>query len=141
MSGHSRLVKSRAKRKVSFPVPVASTLGPAHNMDPRYQRPGPEFGTPRVPELHLGLPFIMDQLKTETSQKQLHTAESVMKLIGQTPLPGLERAAHARFLSDPLEYGLPSSFTGLDASRPWLLYWCINALALLGEDVGVYRER
>ncbi|KAH8920832.1 terpenoid cyclases/Protein prenyltransferase [Atractiella rhizophila] len=35
-----------------------------------------------------------------------------------------------QFLTKLLET-LPNRFTGLDASRPWIIYWCIHSLALM----------
>ncbi|KAF3939902.1 hypothetical protein ABW19_dt0200260 [Dactylella cylindrospora] len=62
-----------------------------------------------------------------------------MKFLGESPLPSLQKTSHVQFLLNPLENGLSWGYTGLDASRPWILYWCINALTILGEDVGVYN--
>jgi protein farnesyltransferase subunit beta len=36
---------------------------------------------------------------------------------------------------------LPKGFTKMDASRPWLLYWCLAGLYALGEDLTQYRPR
>ncbi|EPS41954.1 hypothetical protein H072_4088 [Dactylellina haptotyla CBS 200.50] len=94
-----------------------------------------------VPTMHRGLPYILDDLGTETSRKQLQTARSVLKYVNDSRVPTLDKTTHIDFLIEPLEDGLSRGFTGLDASRPWLLYWCINALALLGVDVGGYNER
>ncbi|EWC45288.1 hypothetical protein DRE_06015 [Drechslerella stenobrocha 248] len=66
-----------------------------------------------VPAMHLSLPFIIDGLNTETSSRQLSTAQNILKSVKQTPIP----------------------------NRPWIFYWCINALAALGEDVGGYNDR
>lgn len=30
--------------------------------------------------------------------------------------------------------------TALDAARPWILYWCLTALSILGHDLSSYRE-
>jgi hypothetical protein len=45
--------------------------------------------------------------------------------------PPLERDAHISFLVRALD-GLSSSYASLDASRPWLLYWTLHSLDLLG---------
>ncbi|KAK6342619.1 CAAX farnesyltransferase (FTase) subunit beta [Orbilia javanica] len=95
----------------------------------------------RVPAMHLNLPFILDDLETETSQKQLSTARNIIRSVNQSFLPPLDRATHVEFLLNPLDEGLSGGFVALDASRPWLLYWCINALSILGEDVGAYNAR
>ncbi|KAI5294094.1 CAAX farnesyltransferase (FTase) subunit beta, partial [Ascosphaera acerosa] len=52
----------------------------------------------------------------------------------------LLRAKHVVMLYDMLE-SFPKSFTSLDASRPWMVYWSTNALAMLGEDVTALRDR
>lgn len=46
---------------------------------------------------------------------------------------------HALFLQKMLR-PLPAGFKALDASQPWLIFWCINGLALLGEDISVYSS-
>jgi protein farnesyltransferase subunit beta len=29
----------------------------------------------------------------------------------------------------------------LDASRPWMMYWVLCGLSLMGHDISPYRER
>lgn len=156
MSYRRRAVKSKAKRKVAFPKDWPTMV----QVEPLEEGEQPQLATrtegntneafhpnlyqmapERVPALHLNLPFILDDLKTETSQKQLSTARSIMKSVDQPFLPPLDKATHVEFLLSPLDEGLSGGFVGLDASRPWLLYWCINALSLLGKDVGIYNDR
>ncbi|EEY21914.1 farnesyltransferase subunit beta [Verticillium alfalfae VaMs.102] len=36
---------------------------------------------------------------------------------------------------------LPAPYLIADASRPWFLFWSLNGLALLGEDVSMYRQQ
>lgn len=45
---------------------------------------------------------------------------------------------HARFLVSGLKH-LSSGFSTLDASRPWILYWILHGLSLLGIDYGEER--
>ncbi|KAK6533199.1 CAAX farnesyltransferase (FTase) subunit beta [Arthrobotrys megalospora] len=151
MSYQRRAVNSKARRKVVFPKdwPTMVQIEPLEGQQPRadetvddVSHPNPYQMAPgRVPVMHLNLPFILDDLKTETSQKQLSTARNIMRSVDQATLPSLDKATHIEFLLNPLDEGLSGGFVGLDASRPWLLYWCINALSALGEDVGVYNER
>jgi protein farnesyltransferase subunit beta len=54
----------------------------------------------------------------------------------------LHREEHVKFLLMTLEQsfeGLPLNYIDLDASKPWLCYWCLHALDLLDipitEDV------
>ncbi len=44
----------------------------------------------------------------------------------------LERSRHLAYLRHGLTAPLPSGYASLDASRPWLCYWILNALDLLG---------
>lgn len=53
-------------------------------------------------------------------------------------VPRLDRERHIRFLHKQLA-GFPAPFVAADASRPWFLYWSLNGLSLLGEDVSSYR--
>eukprot|EP00193_Tetraselmis_chui_P004692 CAMPEP_0177767152 /NCGR_PEP_ID=MMETSP0491_2-20121128/8925_1 /TAXON_ID=63592 /ORGANISM="Tetraselmis chuii, Strain PLY429" /LENGTH=522 /DNA_ID=CAMNT_0019283653 /DNA_START=265 /DNA_END=1833 /DNA_ORIENTATION=- len=46
----------------------------------------------------------------------------------------LHRSAHARYLRGALGQ-LPRGFVSLDASRPWILYWALHGLALLGAPL------
>jgi protein farnesyltransferase subunit beta len=36
---------------------------------------------------------------------------------------------------------LPAQYKVVDSSRPWIFYWCLNGLVLLGADVSKYRNR
>jgi protein farnesyltransferase subunit beta len=106
-----------------------------------------------VPSLYTDLPPIRDLLTTESSNDQDATVQQCMPFLAGTADPGklpfefnefgvprLERDNHINFLYDSLgEY--PAGFVGLDASRPWMLYWALTGLSILGEDVTSYRER
>ena len=50
-------------------------------------------------------------------------------------VPRLDRERHARFLRKMVG-PLPGAFVTADAARPWMLYWALSGLAVLGEDVG-----
>lgn len=54
-------------------------------------------------------------------------------------LPDLSRALHTRYLQSSLGR-LPAGFAALDASRPWMLYWALNGLSLMGFEVATYRD-
>jgi len=107
---------------------------------------------PATPNLFTSLPPIRDPLVTETSIVQDETVQRCLPSlagteIGKSPLdfnvyglPYLERRKHVRFLHARLQ-DLPSGFVGYDASRPWIVYWALTGLSLLGEDVSIYRER
>ncbi|KAL3823292.1 hypothetical protein ACHAXA_003440 [Cyclostephanos tholiformis] len=49
----------------------------------------------------------------------------------------LLRNAHVAYLRGALSDALPRGFVSLDASRPWMVYWCLHSLDLLGyfDDV------
>lgn len=95
-------------------------------------------------------PPIRDELETETSASQdktvqqclplLHAYDSSLRDYHHNDLPKLDRAKHARFLHRSLQT-LPAVAVGYDASRPWMVYWALTALSILGEDVTPYRER
>ncbi|KAI4245841.1 MAG: hypothetical protein L6R42_010096, partial [Xanthoria sp. 1 TBL-2021] len=95
-------------------------------------------------------PPIRDELETETSASQDKTVQQCLPLLhayddssvdyDRDTLPKLDRAKHARFLHRSLQT-LPAVAVGFDASRPWMVYWALTALTVLGEDVTPYRER
>lgn len=102
-----------------------------------------------IPDLFSTYPPVRDELDTDTSATQDETVETCIPYIsGQDAdvkyndygVPSLDREGHARFLHRNLGT-LPAPFIAADASRPWFLFWCLNALTLLGEDVSGYRER
>ena len=114
------------------------------------------MGTSRAPDT---LPYIpiRDELETETSEAQdetfdlclplLSVESAELELAGQPEgkvyargLPKLERQRHVAFLKGALGT-LPSAFVAVDASRPWLFYWTLMGLQLLGQDVSSYRAR
>lgn len=105
-----------------------------------------------VPSLYTDLAPIRDLLTTETSNVQDATVQQCLPFLAGTADPGklpfdfngygvprLDRENHIAFLHDSLGE-FPAGFVGLDASRPWMLYWALTGLSLLGEDVSPYRE-
>lgn len=44
----------------------------------------------------------------------------------------LKRDLHIAYLTKGLFEGYPSAYVSLDSSRPWLVYWSLHALSLLG---------
>ncbi len=88
---------------------------------------------------------IRDQLETETSRAQDETARLCQELLAtgtQTKAlpPPLQREKHIAFLQGALG-PLPAGFVAVDASRPWILYWSLTAIYLLGGDTASYHER
>lgn len=108
---------------------------------------------PAVPDLFTSPPPIRDDLITETTILQDETVrECLPHLSGTVDLskgpfdfnprgvPPLEREKHTAFLHNVLRT-LPAAYVGYDASRPWILYWALTGLYLLGNDISQYRER
>lgn len=98
-------------------------------------------------------PPILDDLNTETSYSQQDSVADCLALLKatykptQSPfdfskhgVPRLDREQHIDFLHRSLE-DFPAAFVAVDASRPWMVYWALMGLYLLGEDVAQYRER
>ncbi|CAK8533620.1 unnamed protein product [Lathyrus sativus] len=52
----------------------------------------------------------------------------------QSVMLELQRDKHIEYLSKGLRH-LGSTFSVLDANRPWLCYWIIHSIALLGESI------
>lgn len=106
-----------------------------------------------TPMLFATWPPIRDPLETGTSVLQDDTIRECLPLLaGIQPssrfasdpnahhVPKLERAKHVEYLHHSLQ-GLSAKHVGYDASRPWIIYWALLGLCLLGEDVKQYRER
>ncbi|GAA5906746.1 protein farnesyltransferase [Sporobolomyces salmoneus] len=80
-----------------------------------------------------------DGLESETLEAQTETENQISavltEFIGSGSSPLLDVASHTAFVSRLLKYPLPMHFTGLDASRPWLLYWTVHSLALFDGEL------
>lgn len=107
---------------------------------------------PPVPAIYRDLPLIKDdQPVTISSDAQADTVDECAPYLSlekfqadeltEHGLPKLQWAKHVRFLRHSLEMLYPASWVGLDASRPWSVYWAVNALYMLGEDVSKYKDR
>lgn len=77
--------------------------------------------------------LLKDDLVTATSEAQEETKLKVLSAY-KIGVKELNRQRHIRFLRQMLQ-DLPAGFQKLDASKPWIIYWNINALALLGDDI------
>ncbi|KAJ3333362.1 hypothetical protein HDU76_008987 [Blyttiomyces sp. JEL0837] len=81
-----------------------------------------------------------DAYPTETSETQKEVEESVRVLLEPYEIAekldaiDIERQKHIKYLREGLK-GLKKGYVSLDASKPWLLYWMIHALDLLGESL------
>jgi protein farnesyltransferase subunit beta len=106
-----------------------------------------------VPDHFLRPPLLHDDEVTQTSEAQQETVEECLPLLGaftdparnpfdfnEYGVPELKREDHVDFCLENLAQ-FPAQFVGLDASRPWLVYWGSLSLHLLGEDITPMRQR
>lgn len=101
-----------------------------------------------IDSLYTSEPPIIDPLVTATSTAQDRTLDQCLPLLkaadsnieyNANGVPRLHRERHIKYLEQTLG-NLPAPFVGADASRPWCMYWALNALSLLGADVSKFRE-
>lgn len=101
-----------------------------------------------VPDLYITEPPIKDPLVTKTSKDQDDVVDKCLPFLAaqseglsfnQFGVAHLDRQRHIRFIRKQLG-NLPAPFMAIDASRPWVFYWCLNSLSLIGADVSMYRE-
>jgi protein farnesyltransferase subunit beta len=100
------------------------------------------------PSIFTSSPPIIDALITESARKRHDTIEQCLPYLRGAPkdsprsnslnVPKLEREKHVAFLKAAL---LDAKFMGYDASRPWVVYWSLCGLSLLGEEVAIYQEK
>ncbi|KAM0260608.1 hypothetical protein ACHAQJ_002670 [Trichoderma viride] len=130
------------------------------NVEQQQQQAGPAASSPAAPGIQQGAynasipslftlpPMIRDELETDSSHVQDATVDECLpfltgrkhRQLNAHGIPRLDRERHLRFLRRQLGV-LPKEFVGADPSRPWIFYWCLNALSLLGEDLEPYRAR
>ena len=107
-----------------------------------------EQGRPQVPDLYTSSPPIRDHLITDTSISQddvvkqclprlIKCSRSVVG-VNSYGIPSLEREDHVKFLQEAIEY---PRYIAFDPVRPWVIYWSLTALSLLGENVELYQQR
>ena len=107
-----------------------------------------EQGRPQVPELYTTSPPIRDSLTTDTSVSQEDVVKQCLprliacsrSLAGVNPygIPSLEREDHIKFSQDAIDY---ARYIAYDPVRPWVIYWSLTALSLLGENTEQYQQR
>ena len=111
----------------------------------RRERSGMTTGPPSV---FASWPPIRDSLETKTSVAQVETVEECLPPLTSAPdgivyndhgVPHLDRRKHIRFLKNTIG-DLPEAYLSADASRPWMLYWALSSISIMGEDVTSYRE-
>ena len=75
--------------------------------------------------------FVRDAAEEETRTNKKSSLKNA---------PKLNRKAHVNFLRSKLG-SYPWYYAAMDASRPWVFYWALNGLALMGRDISEYTER
>ncbi|KAM4063000.1 prenyltransferase and squalene oxidase repeat domain-containing protein [Hirsutella rhossiliensis] len=101
-----------------------------------------------IPDIFTSSPPVRDALETESSMLQDETIDECLPFLtgeghdyfNAHGVPHLYRDRHVKFLHKQLGT-LPSMFMSADPSRPWIFYWCLAGLSLLGHDVESYRSR
>ena len=101
-----------------------------------------------VPELFTSFPPIRDPLVTATSRSQTETAEHCLPCHAGTSgtildlnphgIPRLNHENHVEFLSNVIQ---TANHIAFDPLRPWIIYWSLTALSVLGEDLAQWRHR
>ena len=72
---------------------------------------------------------------SETLLLQREIEELITETYDQAKDSKLKRIKHERFLTSPLFDGLNRWFVALDASKPWIIYWILHSLDLLGVEL------
>lgn len=75
-----------------------------------------------------------EQWMVESQVFQMYELLSSVPRNAQSVLLELQRDKHIEFLTNGLRQ-LGPSFCVLDANRPWLCYWILHSIALLGDSV------
>lgn len=101
-----------------------------------------------LPELFASLPPIRDSLVTGTSRSQDETAAQCLPFhtgasrsifdLTSYGIPRLNRESHVDFLTDIIQTARHVAF---DPLRPWVIYWSLTGLGVLGEDLAQWRDR
>ncbi|KAI4871072.1 terpenoid cyclases/Protein prenyltransferase [Hypoxylon rubiginosum] len=149
-----KVAASKSSRSTSRPSPTkvqhaqAELAGQDLNSPAARSADDQSRGSNMIPDIFTSLPPIRDTLFTSSSTVQDDTVAECLPFLAaevqtvpynQYGVPRLDRQRHIKFLRKNLGK-LPGRFVSLDASRPWLLYWCLNGLSILGVDVSDYRD-
>lgn len=88
-------------------------------------------------------PLPSNSRPSATLEEQAETEDLISQLFDLTVDPntlvsehgkifsGLRKQEHTQFLASTF-FQLPGKFVSLDASRPWLVFWTVHSLDLLG---------
>jgi protein farnesyltransferase subunit beta len=94
-------------------------------------------------------PPIKDTLQTATSKTEDETFRVIEPFLHGNPhnfalnshgIPKLQRDAHVEYLVDSLD-DYPAMFAMMDASRPWMVYWGLQGLTVLGHDISEHQRK
>ncbi|OCF35551.1 protein farnesyltransferase subunit beta [Kwoniella heveanensis BCC8398] len=94
--------------------------------------------TPSIYQLP-SAPLPSNSVPTDTLTEQAETESLISDLFSRLPLPTsavdstttLRKGEHTQFLASTF-FKLPGKFVSLDASRPWLVFWTVHSLDILG---------
>ncbi|KAJ5923488.1 hypothetical protein N7454_008733 [Penicillium verhagenii] len=163
------IIAAKPRRKVRFQSSNSSATKPPptqFSKSTNQKRPGvlrqtksltsaekmaSQAARPGVPDLFTQPPSIRDPLVTDTTDLQDATLEKCLPFLkgiqssqsgpfNACGVPALQRDSHVTFAYDSLE-DYPGGFMSLDSSRPWMAYWGLASLYLMGEDPTRFRER
>src|SRR5271154_3032732 len=98
----------------------------------------PSFIQQSVPDTVEAMPTLVITRSTEALEQTARACHWQLS----NPTPPLDKDKHIVFLTRlGLMPKLPRAFVSLDASRPWMMYWVLCALRVLGEDITPHRPR
>jgi hypothetical protein len=92
---------------------------------------------------------IRESYETETLKVQDEVHEVILPFLEGNPndftlnahgIPKLQREKHAPLLKKMIS-DYPSQYAALDASRPWMVYWSLQSMTALGQDIHPYQKR
>lgn len=74
-----------------------------------------------------------DAYPTPTSDEQIAVEVLLSKFKpAKDVAPSLDRNAHLNFLVRMLMQGLPARYVSQDASQPWIMFWILQSISILG---------
>ncbi|EDO17818.1 hypothetical protein Kpol_1043p8 [Vanderwaltozyma polyspora DSM 70294] len=80
--------------------------------------------------------ILMKEQDTETTEARAHVINDCVSLLtAVNEKAELKSDFHRQYLDYAFQIKLPPQMTALDASQPWILYWVLNSLAMLSEDL------
>ena len=132
--------------KHANPSKIHKALNSAKTSDESTMANDPIIRPPH--KLFTNPPPIKDGLVTESLTVQYEVIDQCLPFLNgeeadplrlnSQSIPKLERDKHIEFLEKSIKN---ARFIAFDASRPWVVYWSLTGLSLLGRNVEVYRER